>query len=266
MKPDPSRFGSGPPLSESNEQAAWALLTGEASEDQLDDLLDKAAADPDVAEALEAMADDALTLRSLGDADLRQHLAGSCDGLAAFPDGEADEELDAAIAKLQASRSSWERFVAFATPGKRRRMWGAAVALAAAVLLMVMLPPAPDYEATWRNGAAQNRGTPVQVGSFEVTNVAQLMVRPSSSAAFERPQLKVYVAPEGEPLREAPKFRAQQGTTGAILISLPITKDMPVGTHSVVVLLGTDLTRATPDLPAWWWTRIETRLEVLEDN
>ena len=138
--------------------------------------------------------------------------------------------------------------------------------MAAAVLVMVMLPPAPDYEATWRNGAAQDRGEPVQVGSFEVTNVANLVVRPSTAATFERPQLKVYVSPEGEPLREAPQFRAQQGTTGAIRISLPITEDMPVGTHTVVVLLGRDLTWANPDLPAWWWTRIETRLEVIEDN
>jgi len=264
MSPDSNdaRFGGGPALTPAVEEAAWAALTGEASADELDALLDEVAETPDTGLALEALADDILTLRCLGDADLRGHLAGEAAGLGDIEDNDVDAILNDSIEQLRESTSRWAGFRAWV---RRPGAWGGAMLLAAAVSVFVLLPPAPEYSSTWQNGAAQMRGAPAQVGTYEHTNVAKLVVRPGPGEAFERPQVKVFVGPKGGALREPASFRAQQGTTGAVRISLPITEDMAPGTHTVVVLLGDDLSWATPDRRAWWWTRVETELEVVVD-
>jgi hypothetical protein len=137
--------------------------------------------------------------------------------------------------------------------------------LVAVTMALVVLPPAPDYSSAWRNGAAQMRGERSQLGTYEVTNVANLVMRPGAAGGFARPQVRVWMGRKGGNLVPAEGVRLRQGTTGAIRVSLPITEEMGAGTHTVVVLLGKDLSWADPSLPAWWWSRVDTELVVVED-
>ncbi len=174
----------------------------------------------------------------------------------------AEASLDDSIAQLEQNTT---RPSGHPKRRGRPRAWIGAALLVIGILGMVQFPPAPDYSSTWRNGVVSTRDNRIQPGTYTVPSAASLVLRPSASNGFARPQVKVWVGPKGQRLMPADRPRLRQGTTGAIRVTLPISTKMSPGTHTVVVLLGKDLSWADPRLPAWWWSRVDTEMIVTAD-
>lgn len=257
-----------PPESTSTEayDRAWDFLTAADDDDAAETFLEALSTEPEALDALVHSSEELLRYRSLDDAELRAAWAGP-DAAGLDVDQELatehdpDQRLDAAIADGDHRSSSWARFRGFS----RRRSAGFAVGLMAAAAALFVLgqgtDPVPDYAGDWRNGAAVTRATPGTPGVYLVGNEADLVIRPVAPMDTTELEVRVFVGRNGGALAPV-DAEVEVGQSQAVRVLLPITSELGIGTHRVVVLVGSGLDEANPETDTDDWARFETTMRV----
>ena len=247
---------------------AWDFLTGSLDSDEADAFLNATESDTDLLAALLDTSEELLRYRSLSDADLRAEWVGpDIDGLdvglAMSVDHDPDRRLDAALAASEARATAWSRFRRFT---RRPAAGFTAVLLAAAAAFFVMVQgptPVPDYTGEWRNGASSVRAVSGDAGTYVVGNEADLVLRPVAPVTSSNPEVQVYLGRNGGALAPV-RAETEVSRAQSVRVLLPITTELGLGTHRVVVLIGSDLEGADPETNTGQWARFETTMQVVE--
>jgi|GEM_PF-5518900 len=247
---------------------AWDFLTHGLEDDAAEAFLEQVESSPEALAALLEASEDVLLLRSLGDRELREALAGtdapamSADELLTL-DHDPDARLDAALADGHTRRTVWQRFRSFAARPSGLAM--VAFLAAAMALLVVGQPrePVPDYHGDWFNGAAENRAETGVVGRYLFTNRAELRLYPDLPTAPDDLEVKVFLGRNGGAL-EPVAAETEVGKTRAVRVFIDVTPEVGLGTHRVVVLVGPDLDGVDPETDSEEWARVEREMLVVD--